>query len=240
VAIAAAALPTMARYWHEGHKEKLDSLVLRSLQAGLGISMFMAAGFYCFARPVVSLFYQGGGFQVSDSEIVIPVLQILTFAIPSWTVQTIAVRAFYAREDMWRPMLLGMVFVVAAVPLYFYLGQQQGIEGLALAGVIGMNANALATVLYARYRHGAPSLRKLGATFLRSLVIAAGSYAGGTVVILGFSPALEPLPWVWRELLTLLLGGGAFTIVAVGASVKYGDPAMAAAVQRGVNKVLRR
>ncbi len=239
-AIAAASYPTLARYWNEGRKEDLNSLVLRSLQAGLGISMFMAAGFYCFARPVVTLFYQGGSFQVSDSESVIPVLQILAFAIPAWTVQQIVVRAFYARKDMWRPMLLGMVFVVAAVPLYFYLGQQQGIEGLALAGVIGMNANALATVLYARYRHGAPSLIQLGATFARSLVLAGLSWAAGTVVILGFSPALEPLTWVWRELSILLLGGGAFTVAAVGASVRYGDPALAAAVQRGVNKVLRR
>jgi peptidoglycan biosynthesis protein MviN/MurJ (putative lipid II flippase) len=214
--------------------------VLRSLQTGLGISMFMAAGFYCFARPVVTLFYQGGGFQVSDSESVIPVLQILAFAIPAWTVQQIAVRAFYAREDMWRPMLLGLVFVVAAVPLYFHLGQRQGIEGLALAGVIGMNANALATVLYARYRHGAPGLIQLGATFARSLALAGLSWAAGTVVILGFSPAVESLPWVWRELSILLLGGGAFTVAAVGASVRYGDPALSAAVQRGVDKVLRR
>ncbi|MBW2712184.1 MAG: murein biosynthesis integral membrane protein MurJ [Deltaproteobacteria bacterium] len=236
-AISVAALPTLARFWNENRTDEMNALVLRCLQAGVGVAMFFAMVLYGFAQPIVTLFYQGGLFKASDSASVIPVLQILSCAIPAWVLQTIAVRAFYAREEMWRPMLLGVVFVMASIPLYLLLGERHGIEGLAMAGVIGMNANALATLIYARLRHGAPSLIQLVSTSARSFVIAAIAMAAGLLVVEGFSSSLENLTWVWRELLTLLLGGGAFAIVAIGVSARFGDPALKELVQRGVRKV---
>ena len=61
-----------------------------------------------------------------------------------WTLVSVAVRGFYAREEMWRPMLLGTAIAIAAVPLYLALGRAQGAVGLALAGAPAVDGLALA------------------------------------------------------------------------------------------------
>ena len=69
------------------------------------------------AEPVVTLIYQRGAFGAEDARAVAQVLQIFCWAVPGWILQTIAVRAFYARGDTWRPMLLGTPPALAALVL---------------------------------------------------------------------------------------------------------------------------
>jgi peptidoglycan biosynthesis protein MviN/MurJ (putative lipid II flippase) len=83
------------------------------------------------------------------------------------------VRAFYARADTWRPMLLGTAVALASIPLYLACGNLSGVRGLAIASVIGMSIGAAATVGLARWLHGAPSLAALCASGARAALIAA-------------------------------------------------------------------
>ena len=76
-------------------------------------------------------------------------VNFLALAVPAWVLQQIAVRPFYARNDMWRPMLLGTAIAIGVAPLYWVLGSRSGAAGLALAGVLGMTVSALATLALA-------------------------------------------------------------------------------------------
>jgi len=235
-AIAAAALPTLARYWSEGRKAQLDALVLRTLQAGLGLSLLAAAAMIALAQPVVSLFYQGGAFGAQDTQVVVSILKILCFAIPAWTVQQIAVRAFYARSDTWRPMALGTGLVVLVIPLYFFLGDRYEVQGLALAGVIGMNVNALCTLLLARRLHGAPELGALGSALLRGIVIAALGFAAARGALVGLEPCLGSLGFRLGQAILLVVASASFAVLSVVSIRFLGDDAL-----RGfVNVMLRR
>jgi len=225
-AIAVAALPTLTRFWEEGRREEMDKLLLRSLQVGLGINILAMVGFLGFATPLVTLFYQGGQFGPEDSRQVIALFRILSLAIPAWTLQQIAVRAFYARGDMWRPMLLGTAVVVLALPLYFKMSEGFGVQGLAMAGCIGMIANALATLFYARRLHAGPALGSLVGTSVRVSAIAIVALGVGLGVLSLASTWIESLPWVAAELARLLLGGGVFAVLALGGVLRWGDPAL--------------
>lgn len=192
-AVSAAALPALSRLWAENRIDELDRLVLRTLQAGLSLAILGAGAFCVLSHPIVAVIYERGRFGPGDTAQVATILALLSLAVPAWIVQQIAARAFYARGDTWRPMLLGSVVALGAIPLYLELGGRFGVRGLAAAGAIGMSVNALATLLLARRLHGAPDLRRLGATALRMLPVAGAAglaaFLGGTAVATGGLPA---------------------------------------------------
>jgi putative peptidoglycan lipid II flippase len=218
-ALAAAALPFMARLWSEGRREELDALVLRTLRAGVAIAVFAAGALFALAGPAVTAVYERGRFSAEDTLAVATLLSILIFACPAWVAQQIASRAFYARGDTWRPMLLSSAVALGMIPVYLELGRSFGASGIAAAGVIGMGANALAVVVLARRLHGAPRLAPLAATLARAVAIAA-------LAALPASRAAFGLPGTTGALLDLALGGAVFVCV-VGLGVAWlGDEPM--------------
>ncbi len=231
-AIATAALPTLSRLWSEGRRQELDRGVLDALRAGLGLALLAAAFFTVFAEPIVALIIQTGRFTAADTARVATLLGIFAWAVPAWITQQIAVRAFYARGQMWRPMLLGAAVAVAAIPLYLVLGRRFGGEGLAVAGVIGMSVNALLTLGLARVLHGGPSLLRLVATGVRAALVGVAAATGGAWAMPGGQGALGAL-------LDLAVGGFVFTIVAIPGAWLLGDQAMREALKQLLRRLRR-
>jgi putative peptidoglycan lipid II flippase len=228
-ALAAAALPFLARLWSEGRRAELDALVLRTVRLCAALGILAAAAFVAFAEPAVAVVYQRGRFGAQDARAVAGLLSILALACPGWVVQQIATRAFYARGDTWRPMLLATAMALGLAPLYLALGSRLGAEGIALAGVLGISANALATLGLARRLHGAPRLAPVAATAARALFIGALAAAAGAWA----RPGRAGLS---GALLDLALGGAVFASVAGLGIALAGD----AALREGVRAVARR
>jgi putative peptidoglycan lipid II flippase len=226
-AIATAALPTLARLWASGQRDEVDRTMLAALRSGLALGILAAVGLYVFAQPLVVVIIETGRFMAADSTRVAGLLRIFAIAIPAWILQQIAVRAFYARGQMWFPMLLGTSVALAFIPIYRALGTSA--EGLAEAGVIGMTVSAGLTLGLARWRHGGPALLPLVTTGLRAAGIAA--VAGGVAMWVGAQ--------VEGELATLVLGGTGFALLSLAGAVWLGDEPTRAAAQRAL-RFLRR
>jgi len=224
-AIATAALPTLSLLWSEKRIGELDSTVLNTLRAGFGLAALGGAALFALSDPLVAFVYQHGRFTAVDAEIVAALLRILSFAVPSWILQQIAVRAFFARGDTWRPMLLATAVALLAIPLYLALGPRFGAEGLAAAGVIAMTCNAGLTLLLARRLHGAPDLGALATTAGRALVIAGAA---------AFAAGLSIETWMAGAASWLQLGVGvlAFAIIALLGARLIGDPPIREAIAR--------
>ena len=225
-AIATAGLPTLSRLVSEERREALDALVTGMLRSGLALAILAAGGLWLVAEPTVQLLFERGRFGAADTAAVVALLRILAFAVPAWVLQQIAVRPFYARGDMWRPMLLGSGVAVAAAPLYLWLGARSGATGLALAGVLGMGVSALATVGLARRLHGAPDVASLASSGARAALVAAVAAAIASLVP---APAATGLLGVS---LALAIHGGVFGLLALLGISILGDDATRGAVQR--------
>jgi putative peptidoglycan lipid II flippase len=171
-AVATAALPALAGLWSGGRREELDRVLLATLRASLALAVLGGAAAFALAEPIVAVLFERGAFTAEDTAGVSLLLRVLAFAVPAWVVQQVAVRGFYARSDTWRPMLLGTVLAVGALPLYLVLGRRFGAPGLAAAGAIGMGLNCLATLALLRRQHGGPALGPLAGTGLRALLAA--------------------------------------------------------------------
>ncbi len=231
-AIATAALPTLSRLYSSGRHSELDGVLLRTLRGTLAMSLFAGVACYVFAEPLVELLYRHGRFSSADALRVSSILSVMAFAVPAWVTQQVAVRAFYAREDTWRPMLLGTAIALAAIPLYFGMGQRLGAEGLAAAGAIAISLNALLTLSWARIRHGAPDLGALLGSGLRSAAIAAGAgFAAHSVAQLLTGAGLAGAGRL-GALFELAGGGVVFSICSLIGVMLIGDEAARALLSR--------
>ncbi len=218
-AVGAAALPTLARLHSEGRSAELDRMMLRTLQATVAVAALAAAALFVVAEPFVAAMYRRGAFDDAATARVSALLALLSFAVPGWVVQQVAIRSFFARAEMWRPMLLGTGMALAAIPLYYGLGQVHGAEGLAVAGALAISGNALATVVWSSLRFGGPDLGALLSTTLRSAVIAATGGLVATALLPGGAGLMGAL-------VDLLVAGGVLLAVAAVGVWLIGDAVM--------------
>ncbi|MEZ4648023.1 MAG: murein biosynthesis integral membrane protein MurJ [Candidatus Eisenbacteria bacterium] len=237
-AIATAALPTLTRLFEQKRNEELAETVERTLRAALGLAIVGGAALAAIAEPFVRFAYERGQWDGSDTVVVASILRILAFAVPGWIVQQIAVRPFYARGDTWRPMVLGTVVVLAAIPLYWRLSTSFGVEGLAWAGVIGMTVNAVATLLLARKLHGAPRFTPLIVSGVRAGLLAGPAWLAArysATWLFGSAPnsgALHLPGGTPGALLQVAIVAGVFALVTVLLMPFLGDPELRALLVR--------
>jgi putative peptidoglycan lipid II flippase len=224
-AIATAALPTLSRLWSEKRIDELNETLLNTLRAVVCLAALGGAALFALAEPLVRFIYEHGRFTPADTEVVVALLRVMSFAVPGWILQQIAVRAFFARGDTWRPMLLATAVALLAIPLYLTLGSRFGAEGVAAAGVIAISSNAILTLGYARRLHGAPRLVPLANTSLRALLIAA-------IAALAAALAIETWLTGAASLFQLAVGGVAFAVTALLGARLIGDPPIREAVAR--------
>ena len=233
-AIAAAALTALSRLFAEHRQSELNRVVLRTLQASVALAIFAAAGCFALATPLVQLVYQHGAFRADDTVQVAAILALLCFAVPAWIAQQIIARAFYARADTWRPMLLGTVVAVASIPLYRALGQVDGVRGLAIASAVGMTISAGATLIWARWLHGAPALGRLLATCARATLVAVPAAAVAHWV------AGAPAASTASALTAVAIGLILFAALSAAGTVWVGDDAMRELLRRLLRRAGRR
>jgi putative peptidoglycan lipid II flippase len=231
--IATAALPTLAQHASAGRDSELHDTLLGALRVGVSLACLAAAASFVFALPLVTLLYQGGRFTASDSERVTLLFQVYAFAVPAWIAQQIAVRGFYARGDTWRPMWIGTAVAVGAAVVYYLLGKDYGVVGLAIAGLVAMNANAIATVVFLRGWYGGPALGRLARSIARAVAISAVAALAAA--------AIPPLaPGRWGALLDLALGGAVFAALSLAGIRGFGDESQRGALQQAARRIFRR
>jgi putative peptidoglycan lipid II flippase len=231
-AIATAALPTLSRLWSEGKRDALEAMMRTTLQVGIGLSTIAAGASFVLAEPIAAVVYRRGAFGAEDVTVVAQLLRVFSLGVPAWIVQQIAVRAFYARGDTWRPMLLGTAVSLGAIPLYLELGPRFGGAGLAGAGVLAMTVNVLSTLVLARRLHGGPALGPLAASAARGLGIALLSALPAAEVLRGS----ESLAAALRD---LALGGAVYGAISLLLVFLLGDAPLKGSVRRLARRLRR-
>ncbi len=137
-AAAVAAYPTLARLFAEGRHEAMRRTVNRALRYVLVLSIGAAGVAMGMANPIMRLLFERGAFEQASTDASASALFMYALSIPVWGALQIVTRAFYARRQMWTPVIVGTVATVAAVPTYFVFQEAFGIEGVALASVLAL------------------------------------------------------------------------------------------------------
>ena len=211
-----AALPYLTRLFHEGKDDEMGQMLTTSTQRVVFLSVCASAGLMAVSSPLVFTIFQHGEFSVSSATTTAQLLIIFSFGLTAWTVQSFAVRGFYARRDTFTPMVFGTVVLGLMIPVYWGLSSTFGVYGLAIASSVGITINAIVTlVVYAR-RYGhiqfTPMLKSLG----RALAVAAVA-GGATATTAYFGQPWFDIEVVWQSGVLLSLCAVVYLVCFGGA-----------------------
>ena len=204
-AAGVATYPFLARLVAEGKLREMAQAVGRAIRYILVFSMAATAALIALAIPIVRLLYERGSWDASDTVTTAGTLALFAIGIPMWGAQQILARGFYAREQMWAPVVIGTAATAVAIPIYWGLQRAAGVDGLALAStiVITLYTVALAVVWY--HRTGWEHAKGVALTMVRNLPLAAvAGLAAWAVSELALDTFVDGF---WSSALAVGLGG---------------------------------
>jgi putative peptidoglycan lipid II flippase len=208
LSLSTVAYPTLARLHAERRYDELAALLRRTLGTILFLTLPAAVALMLLGAPIIRLLLQRGQFDDISLRDTTAALVGYAAALPAFAASEILIRAFYAMQRTWLPVLIGL----AQVGLNLLLGlllSVNGIEGLAFAFSIANNIEVLLlvatlpTLIPTIWQHG-PFWRSLAAALLASLAL-----AGFLLALLQFSYPIFPFlgastSYLWqRDLLPL-------------------------------------
>jgi putative peptidoglycan lipid II flippase len=172
-AAGVATYPFLARLAAEGKHRELAEAVGKAIRYVVVFSLAAAAAMIALSVPIVRVLYERGSFLPSDTIAAAATAVLFAIGIPMWGIQQILARGFFAREQMWPPVVLGTAATVIALPIYWALNRMMGLEGLALASSLAITVytGLLAAAWYRRT--GTHELRRVATTLAGNLPVAA-------------------------------------------------------------------
>lgn len=173
-AAGVAAYPFLARLAAEGNHAELARAVGRAVRFVVASSLAAAAVLIAVSQPVVRLLYERGSFDAADTVATAGTVIFFAIGVPMWGIQQILARGFYAREEMWAPVVVGTLATAAAVPIYWVLNDRLGVDGLALASSVAITIYTVALAVVWYRRTGPREAVPVALTSVRVLVPAAG------------------------------------------------------------------
>jgi len=216
-AAAVAAYPFLARLFASGKRTQMGRTVDKSLTYVVVLSIGATAALAALSQPTIRVLFQHGAFEPSDTIAAASALFFYAFAVPLWGSLQILTRAFYAKRDMWTPVVIGSAATLVAIPIYFALQDTYGLEGVALASVVSLSVYT-ATLIFVWYRDPANEGRLTTVTesALRAVPLAAigGFAAWGAATVIGNALGTS---WL-AALVQLIIATGVFvgSIFALG------------------------
>jgi putative peptidoglycan lipid II flippase len=180
IAIGVVLLPELARALGAGRTDEAAHLQNRSLEFGLGITVPAAIALIVMPVPIVNILYERGAFTAETTAMTASALAAFAAGLPAYVLIKVFQPAFFAREDMKRPLYFSVAGVVANIALSFALFPSLGHVGIALATAISawLQVALLIIALAAKsmFRPSAVTLRRL------VMVAVSGTIMGGLLV----------------------------------------------------------
>ena len=174
-AAGVAAYPFLARLAAEGKHTELAAAVGRAIRVVVVVSLASTAILIAASQPIVRALYERGSFLATDSVATASTVVLFSIGIPMWGIQQILARGFFAREEMWPPVVLGTIATAIALPAYWILNRTMGLDGLALASSIAITVYTALLALAWYRRTGTDHLRPVVRTTVRNLPLAAAA-----------------------------------------------------------------
>lgn len=145
-AVGVASFPFLARLAAEGRTDEMNRLLnstLRHLALVIPFSVLIMVLRY----EIVRILFQRGSFDMAATMVTGKALLYLMVGAFAFSVQTLVVRGYYAKQNTWFPALFSTLAVALSVPLYIAGMKWGGIRGVALS--LSLSATLQVMALYA-------------------------------------------------------------------------------------------
>ena len=203
VAIGTVLLPLLARHLRAGRID--DALISqnRALELALLLTLPSALALIVLAQPIVTVLFERGAFEASDSSATAAALAAYACGLPAFVLVKVLAPGFFAREDTRTPVKIAVVCLGANVVFVVSLLGWLEHVGIALATTLASWLNA--GLLGWRLRRA--GLLKPDARLKTRLIRIALAALGMTAILLLLLELTRTLPG-WLALAVEIGAGG--------------------------------
>jgi len=152
IALGTAILPAISRFIANDDKKGAQQVQSNAIELGMILTVPAAVGLFFAAQPLVSAFYYGGKFTLTDVDSTAAVVAMLVLGLPAYVLIKILTPGFFARKDTRTPVYTAVIALALNITLNIILIPVMGVSGLALAGAIAAWANCILLYIMLHYR----------------------------------------------------------------------------------------
>lgn len=174
-ALALAAFPALSQFFAQGREQMYREQLQKTLRTVIFLTVPVTVLFAVFAPEIAFALYLYGRGQLEQVAMVGDCLRLFALGVVAWCLHPVLMRAYFARHDTLRPILIGTLTTFAFVGLALALqATPLGYLGIPLASSLSAILLALA-MLGALHRDvGGLDLAGIGETALKALAAALG------------------------------------------------------------------
>jgi putative peptidoglycan lipid II flippase len=219
IAIGTVLLPDLSRRLRAGDEDGGQNSYNRGTEFALALTVPSAVALIVIAQPLISVLFERGAFDASDTNPTALALAIYGIGLPAFVLQKVLQPLYYAREDSRRPfyfavmsMVVNLAIAVGLLPIIGFAAAAWAttISGWVMALQLWMGARKMgkAAQIDARLRGRAPR------------IIAASLLMGATLVGMASLLDLALHTPVWRYgALLMLIASGAISYFGFGSAI---------------------
>jgi putative peptidoglycan lipid II flippase len=205
LAIGVAVFPTLAEQAALKKSHDFLETISGAIRLIIFITVPISVGMVVLRFPLLRVLFEHGQFGPKDTEATAIPLFYFTLGITAQAIIQILPRAFYALQNTWMPVVLGVVAMAVSIAWMYILVGPLAHGGLALAVTLGATVQMFLLFAVLRHMLGKIDGRRICGTFMKTL---AASLLMGIVVAF------------WAKLVTFILGtgkvGSALVLVSAG------------------------
>lgn len=136
-ALALAAFPVLAQLRTQDKMDQFSDQLSKSLRTVLFLSVPVSVLFVAVPLPIVTALFVRGEFTIEDARHTAPLLQMFGLGVAAWCLQPTLMRAYYAIQKTWPPVVMGTLTTLVFVGGLFLLSaSKSGVASLPLAASV--------------------------------------------------------------------------------------------------------
>lgn len=216
-AVASAIYPALSENAIEKNQKSLAETMKKGMSLIFLVAVPAAVGLIVLRVPIVQLLFERGSFLPDDTQATAFALLFFCIGLVPVAVNMVLTRAYYAMNDVKRPVILGLLSIVVNVIFSFILIEPLAHGGLALANSLAALFNTC--LLYIGLLKKVPDLRKtgvlhsLGKMIIAALIMGVAVYFGNR--LLGHIGGAGTLWLALRVFLAIGLGCLVYVLAAL-------------------------
>lgn len=173
-ALALAVFPVLAQFKAQDRMDLFSEQTSRTLRTTLFLSVPVSMLFIVVPLPIIQAAYVRGKFTLDDAMVTAPLLQMFGIGVAAWCLQPVLMRAYYAVQKTWPPVVMGTATTLLFVGVsYALITSGAGYTSLPLAASGAAIFLALFMIVMIHRNVCALDLAGLGTTVWKAIVASA-------------------------------------------------------------------
>jgi putative peptidoglycan lipid II flippase len=221
ISFAVAAFPSLARASTAGSKKEFKEVLGSTARKIIFLIVPATAAFLILRAQIVRLILGEGAFDWDDTIRTANVLGIMASSLLAQSLAPLLARAFYALQDTWTPLWIGLAAEASNLVLAFALKDTFGILGLATAFSVSAWVSVFLMWVRLRSKQGSLGTREVWDSSVRTFV-ATLAFCAVAIPVRIWLGTLFDLRTVWQVALQLGVSvfAGLVAFIAVAALLK--------------------